>query len=234
MFEERAERLVKRIENARTRMELANHAEALESRAKQLEELAQSVNDALRIRALLHRGGVAVDSQPKTPGLRAFAARLREVAVRDPKALIGSSGEFGQQFKRPLEQFVNGLRVMMVRAWERHVYEHSCQVPSELDVFEKLEGFRQSVRRIRECTRQRDEVRHQLPRSLNDLEHANQTLQQLQEAVAALGDDGIPVPVREFLSLAGRSGAPLESASSDVLDWLREHGLIGQFIVTTR
>ena len=79
------------------------------------------------------------------------------------------------------------------------------------------------------------QLRRRLPQEANDFERAVAIGQELRTTWLTLGEgDGIPEEALELLREAGDRGAPIDRLTSEVVGWLKRHGLEGSLRVVLR
>lgn len=234
MLTEDIDVLIARIEKLRGLQRIASEAEHFETRATQIEQLANDLHSPTETNELLRRNSIGV-SIPRPPmGLITFAENMRQLIETDRSSALSDMDGFGQRFKSPLERLCERLREAATKAWTEHVDKNGPSVNQEmLSVLVKLRGFAESVSRVRGCIAQYEAHRTRTPRSADDIRSFGKALEALTDALGSLGSNELPREFVDFIRRAGLNGVPLDQLTNETLDWLREHELLGQFVVKT-
>lgn len=234
MLTDEIDALTARIEGLRALERIANEAHHFETRAIQIEELANGLNLPTRGNELLRSNGVGM-AAPKPPiGLIALAKNWQQLIENDPAATLSDMDGFAQKFKLPLERYIERVTDAATKAWMEHVDRNAPPVNQEmLSILVKLKGFAESVVRIRNHLSQYQIHRTQTPASADDIRRFGEDLKALKKALSSLGSDELPKELVEFIRRAGLNGVPLDQLDVQTLEWLRGHRLLGQFVVRT-
>jgi hypothetical protein len=226
--------LTARIEKLRGLQRIASDAERFETRVTQIEQLTENLHSPTEAHQLLRSNGIQL-SVPKPPaGLIAFADSLRQSVETDRASALSAMDGLSQRFKVPLERFCQRLTEMATQAWTEHVDRNTPPVNQEmLSVLARLRGFAESVSRVRGCIAQCQAHRTRVPRSSDDIRSLERALEALRNALGSLGSNELPRELLDFIRRAGLNGVPLDQLTDETLGWLREHDLLGQFVVKT-
>lgn len=226
--------LGKRIDAYRELQEIAGECDRFETRAGQLEQVAATLRAPVGAVALLKNSGIDVAVKVSAGGLLATTAEMKQSLATQRSAAVSDTSGFGQKFKKPLEGVCTEIGSAARDAWERHVDATWPTVNREMmNILKKLRGFRESVTKILELDGRKDSHRARLPSSEDDIRQYCDAVRALQDALKSLGSEDLPDHVLRFVRLAGLNGFPLDGLTPEILEWLRSHDLLGQFVVKT-
>ncbi len=234
MLTKEIDALTARIERLRGLQSIANEAEHFETRATQIEQLADALQSPTSTTELLRSNGVALSVPKPTGGLLVFAENLRKSVETDRASVLSDMDGFAQKFRSPLERLCERLQDAATKAWTEHVDKNAPPVNQEmLSILAKLRGFAESVSRVRRGHAQYEAYRTRTPRSGDDIRSFREALVALKDALCSLGSNELPRELVDFIRQAGLSGVPLDQLTDETFDWLRVHELLGQFVIKT-
>jgi len=102
-------------------------------------------------------------------------------------------------------------------------------IPWADDLVSRLEflGFGEELKLVQVTAKEISKFRAKLPDSVSDIEQFQKLAVKYRGATEKVG---LPGFMKEFLQSAG-NGAPLESLTPEVIEWLKEKGLMDRFAV---
>lgn len=234
MLADDIEVLTARIEKLRSDEAIASEAKHFETRAAQIEQLANDLRSATKIVELFRNNRVN-SSVPSPPtGLISFAESMKRLLENDRASVVSDTGGFGQKFKTPLEKYTDRAKSTVTSAWEKHVDKSTPNVNEDmLSVLIKVKGFADSVSTVRKRFTEYRVHRTRTPTCADDICSFDRALEELRKALGSLGSDDLPEEVVNFMRRAGLQGVPLDELSEEIRSWLFEHELLGRFVIKT-
>lgn len=230
-FVARASELRLRIERLGQLRITAVDAEAVSTRAKQLEEAVGPLSELALVVEAFRRRSLAFSLPTVAVASALEAHHERHRAYReDPASVTGQSQDssFRFQYYLPLRNLAPQLRSALMEAWQRYLDEHSPDMQQALlDALATLPGFFSQVEQIRRLHQAVSALREQLPHSEGDIDDARSLVDQLSKLWDALSGEGVDDEIVNFLRAAATStGAPLADFNERIRTWLRVHELL--------
>lgn len=226
--------LGKRIDAYGELQKAAGECQRFETRAKQLEELAARLSVSVGAVALLKSSGIDVAVKVNAGGFLVAAAEMKHSMATQRSAALSDTSGFGQKFKKPLEGVCTEIGSAAADTWKRHV--NGTWPPVNLDimhVLKGLRGFAESVTRVMDLQKCRENFLATPPNSELDIGRYREAVETLQNALRSLGSEDLPDHVLGFMRRAGTGGLPLDELTTETVEWLKAHDLLGQFVVKT-
>jgi hypothetical protein len=171
------------------------------------------------------KGMIAFDFSPKVTPLLEIVSNIKNKFQENPEWIIDNKNFNGKKFQSDLDNLTNLLKQQLSQAWRNYLTRRLPSTKSEfLDLLWRIDTFRETVQTIRNLDRliKRDEF----PKNKEEFDNTEHLIYQLEELWNNLKTSEVPDVVLHFLKAsASQEGAPLNLLTSEVRDWIREHGI---------
>ena len=226
--------LAERIHEFQELEKAAGECDRFETRADQLDQLSSKLDTSVWSVTLLKNCEIDVAVNVSAGGLLATAAEMKRLVETDRASAVSDTSGFGPRFKRPLDDVCAKTEAAAADAWRRHVDATWPRVNQEMmHVLRRVKGFAGSVSTVLDLDGKRERYRAMAPRCEEDIRQYRAAVEALQDALRSLGSDDLPDHVVRFMRRAGTGGLPLDELTTETVDWLKAHDLLGQFVVKT-
>jgi hypothetical protein len=197
-----------------------------DSLGREVDELKQ----ALAGRAVLAKAGLEVPLPTSHEGLRKRAQSLRERFEKDRRAEVLKKG---QVWRTCLEQAGETAKTIAGEVRERwRAYEAEIFTGDTPSAVEKLlaptTANKAAFRRYKAAFGELRQLFRTTPRSEEEISAARLKAHELEEIARAFDFD-VPQEVKSFLEAVLSGGAPLETLTQNVIDWLKENNTHEQY-----
>ena len=139
-----------------------------------------------------------------------------------------------QTFWTPLEAMPKKICNVLEKEWKNYV---ESKIPSDqtdiLEILSKVQGFSDQTTTVHGLFSKMRSLGGQLPKK-GDFELLDTLANQVQQAWESLDVDGLPPTVLDFLKKAHTNGFSLADLNDDVLNWLKEKNLLGQYAIRSK
>jgi hypothetical protein len=232
MLHDKIQSLTKRIENIKELESIAENTEAFQSRAVQLKILADDLSSHTSDIEILKNGKINFETPTPSARVQSRANKMKDSFNEDRKLFLSETHDFAQQFKAPLDGFLERIEKNSLKAWRDYIDINRPEVNTELmGILSQLQGLSKSIEKVQGIIEKIDALKDALPNDLDDFKNLSKLFKELDQAYNALRSDDIDNDTLEFLRQAGREGVPLRQLSKEVHDWLSKNNLIDQFFI---
>jgi hypothetical protein len=211
----------------------ANMVAAVGTRAQMLETALANLRLAGGQRALLQQRGIKVDADVSSAeGFVHHLTVLKAATMDNPSAVT----EGAPKTLNPLRAFTTTLSEASAAAWGRYVSAELPRVGADiLPVLAQVPALKIRVESFRTLQSAALGKANNLPTGGSDFEAFDKAAAACQAAWDALDADSIPVGVTRFIrSATSEAGAPIDSLTDEVSDWLKAHKLAASFTIRAR
>lgn len=131
-----------------------------------------------------------------------------------------------------LKSYIENLKVTLEQqlseSWKSYRDQKMPSTNNEiLNLLAKVEAFKQTVRQIQIIDK---EVKNFIyPKNNAEFAIYERKIEQLKYYWNSLSSDEVPQSVLDFLRAAANQGAPLNILTSEVQDWINQHGISDSF-----
>ena len=213
------------VELGRVDVERANF-EKLSTRASQVRARAGQIEAVVASIARLEAHGVDLGKIPKpSRDLRDKPAALL-AALKSDWATFAKDSLFATSFLNPVEAHTEKIREVAIAAWRAHVDRTVPKINDGLLETLGKAGFASQVARLRDRREMARKLRDGLPASDDVFSMLTALAQEISAVWGQL--EGVPSSVIVFLTKAARREATFQDLTSEVREWLGEHGMIPQ------
>jgi hypothetical protein len=250
MITERAARLIESCKLYVEREGARRQREEYEGLRDGLKEAAASLFPAysttVTLRDLRGNGVPALSPIPQAGQMKTQTVEASAKFAAAPASLVGQNQFQIPGFKRSAVAVARRADEELAVIWARYVDEAVPAAPADLvELFARIPSKRDAAHEVRRLTSEVRLARQRPPRDRQQLDAFAELVGQLSAALAKLfqgrgdGEDGpgrrdMPDRVREFIDQASSvAGAPVTAATAEVLEWLRDAGIIDAFVVRT-
>ena len=178
------------------------------------------------------RGALISGLKTSVIGLQQVVRRLI-IEFRDDRTVI-IAPEKVEFFWTPLKPMPEKVGRELKKVWKGYV---ESKIPSGqaeiLQILSNVQGFADQAGMVKQCRENMRDLGDQLPKQ-EDFLTLDHLTERLTQAWSDLNGDGLPPAVLNFLKKAHMSGISLAELENDVLDWLRDQGLLGRYVIRGR
>ena len=205
--------------------ELAQQAVGIQTRAVELEGLAQRCGTAVARSLTLRAHGVPMAPPPKLAAIARAGRETLEVVDREPAAIINLPGDLRFRFIDEMGGLVRDLDVASLSAWREHV---EAQMPRiDLPLFDALPTVTEQHRtELVKVLQRHQEIIQSAPADEAAYSRLAELVAAARRLVAAVDIDGLPADVRRFVQAVARQSATLDLVTPPVMDWLIARDLV--------
>lgn len=216
------------LQEARNREHLRNRIDQLDGELREaLGELAR----VARFRGECEDNGVPVTRVPAAAELTARLTEYRGRLASAPEQ-VANADDLAKVFshlRSTCQQRTESIRA----DWRRYCEENVPRPQTHyLNLLERSPETEDQARHLRSIESQLQQTVRVDPLERTGVPQLLlQLLAEREEQRAALNVDDLPSDVSAFIDEASRFGAPLQSLTPEIRDWLVEHDLIGGYVV---
>ena len=237
MLLDRANAIVARLARYQTLKQQAQHAQAFETRATQLQRAASGLRGAVQVMKGLKTAGISVGFKMSSKDqIRARTTQLSKGFASDPAFVDDPGFNLQYDYAVPLNGLIDTVKSASLKAWQSHVTKLREQVSSDiLNALRAVPEYRPIVATVQRSQEQIDRIAGTLP---SDIAHASQQLTALtneqHDAWQRLTGGDLPKSVVSFLRASMGDGAELQLLTTEVINWLKARRLDGAFRIKPR
>lgn len=237
MLIDEANRFVARITHYHTLKKQAQHAQAFETRANQLQKAVISLKSAVDCMKALNATGIPVEFKLSSKDkLQARTEQLIHGFASDPAFIEEPGFNLQYEYLIPLNGITDSVKSVTLNAWQSHVATVREQVSTDiLNALRAIPEYRPIVATIQRSQEHINRLAETLP---TDIANATQTLVELsteqREAWKRLTGGNLPKSVISFLRASMGDGADLQLLTAEVIDWLKARKLDSAFRIKAR
>jgi hypothetical protein len=210
------------------------HGQAL---ARRQQAIVAALDRLIRARSAVERLSQSLDGVPPESTAASTATACEHVdawadALDEDLAAALSTDGFARMNDLVL-RVVGELETQASGLWLRFMAQHSTQTSREvLEALANDPGTRSAVLRIERLANQLGAIRERTVPSEDDIVAFLRASGELRDVWSTLNVDGIDPEVVAFLRSANSSrGAPIAALTANVLAWLEQRGVSGQYVV---
>jgi hypothetical protein len=222
-----------RLKKLRTISEGADEAKAIESLRVDLAQLATSVNGLACSRELFCEHEVRLSAISELASTRESVQKARDRFREAPKATTLRQGTRWKSLTEKLQSVANKTKLAQDDDWRRHFDQNffgGLAPAKRAATLAKTPENERALTRYTELYKSFIQYRLKPPTSAENF----QELQLLSQQLTAIKfQEDVPDAVRTFLE-ALSTGAGLHLLSAEVLEWLRDNGLLANYVVRAR
>lgn len=213
-------------------------AEALSRKKNELRTLATKVRVLTERRRLLRQGAVPLSQPPNVESVRKSCVTMLTKFTESPKAATLVDKQRWTKLTGTLAEFTAEEETLQIQAWRDYIGTRLFGgVPPEQrerTILITLPDNQTALARYKLLYAQFLRYRAEVPRTTDELEGVREISNQLSE-IRFVENQDVPSAVRQFFNATSSgSGANLELLTTEVLDWLRENGMLKNFAVRAR
>ena len=232
-FIQRAQELARKIPELKKLQDERHRLEQYEAHKEKLVAMTSVLAGLAFIAQELRVRGVEISGFKRpVQGMLSETMRVVDAFKKDRGVIIAP--ETIETFWHPLEGMPGRVKNVLEKVWKEYV---QAKIPSGqteiLDILSKVQGFQVQVATVKKLRTDMSELGQKLPDE-EDLEILDTLTEQVKHAWNELNGDGLPLAVLVFLKKAHTTGISLADLDSEVLEWLRNHSLMGKYVVRGR
>ncbi|MFC1482246.1 hypothetical protein ACFL51_00410 [Myxococcota bacterium] len=213
----------------------ASNTDAVETRARQLSQLAKRL-DGLRMAVdLLHDLECRVAHHEVHAEWIDYAKNLSNLVQSDINAVARSQSDIKQVFIEPVSSFTDQAEETTRAEWEKWINIQAPLQPLKvLEVLKQLSSLSHSIERVEKYRTKLEALGSDLPTSSDEIALVRDNAESLGLAWAEVTKGEIPVLIHQFLDRVGNNEALLSDVDDAVREWLDENGLLSEFAVVPK
>lgn len=230
MIVDEARALVVLADRRTSLRQLVADAKKFATRQAQISSALARLRTVAEKASLFKTEGIGVPPVPASLTQVAQAVSQTNAAfVADHNAALGQIGDLEKRLADFVDLFSNSVE----SAWASYV-RGKTRVGNEalLTVLEKIPDFKATVRKVRALTKDLQELAGVAPATSVVLQAFHSTVDAIAGEWEALGSDGVPQTIVDFLRLAvSVEGASLETflVDAEIAKWLRDKKVMSAF-----
>ena len=225
---ERANAIRAEVERLPSLRQAATNAQAVTTRADQLEKLASELRTRTARFQLFQDQGLRPHIVRERPETLLAMTRMHRSKFEDDRSSIAADPEdsgLKWSYRDELSRLIRSIDRALDGAW-RH-YVDSLTPPgldTQLELLGNAGALADQIVRMRELGNALKEARSQTARDVSAFERVKGSAEALSGLWGTLSE--IPVDVRAFMASASAGGAPVDALTPDVRTWLEENGFL--------
>ena len=225
---ERANAIRAEVERLPSLRQEATNAEAVTTRADQLEKLASDLRTRTARFQLFQDQGLVPHIVRERPETLLAMTRMHRSRFEDDRSSIAADPEdsgLKWRYRDELSRLIHSIDRALDDAWRHYV---DSLIPAGLDSQLELLGnagvLADQIVRMRELGDELKEARSNTASDTSAFELAKGSAGELRGLWETLS--GIPADVRAFIAAASTDGAPIDALTPAVRTWLEENGFL--------
>lgn len=235
MLVARLQEVTQAISELRSLEQQATDAEALSTRARQLEDPSMQLHILAQITQAFQQRGIWPAFNRRQLAAVAKEVEAAAVAYHDAPQRIADANEQRYTLWEPLKTLPGQVKDTLLQAWQDYIATALPeQNPELLQTLGQLPGFKEPVEQIRRLQREVEDMRRRLPQSPDEMDRVTVSAAELRAAWQQLPTGGIPADVHDFLTAAVMGNARLSQLTNSVLEWLRTNNLINDVRISLK
>ena len=225
---ERANAIRAEVERLPSLRREATNAEAVTTRADQLEKLASDLRTRTARLQLFRDQGLGPHIVRERPEALLTMTRVHRTKFEDDRSSIAADPEdsgLKWRYRDELSRLIHSIDRALDDAW-RH-YVDSLTPPgldTQLELLGNAGALADQIARMRELGDELKEAQSQTATDVSAFERAKRSAEALSGLWGTLSE--IPVDVRAFMAAASTDGAPVDALTPEVRTWLEQNGFI--------
>lgn len=222
----RANALARSADKVVALRQLESDAEGLQTRSDDVSKMAAALERLARAASVMTEAGVSTGiNQDRVRGIRQAAEIVASKFGQDPRSAVNPDPDSRNMFWERVEGLTQLVETSLLVKWKAHQDAVLPTIEAEIvNVLAMVPGAREGVTRLRAAMNEARSLAA-LPQSPAEVAKLTEVAGQAEEAIASLGADSVPEPVRRFLHAASADEATLADVTEDVAKWLEAWGL---------
>ncbi|MEA5506976.1 hypothetical protein VB735_28560 [Halotia wernerae UHCC 0503] len=225
MLLEKSQELVELSQRKKSLQSFAANLQIIQTRQKQITEAVAAIKLLVEaLKAFRQRGINNIDLTHKVESILSFVINAEDNLQNNPHWILDNKNFKGNILKSNIDSLKTTLEQQLSEAWKRYRDQQMPSTNNEiLNLLAKVEAFKNTVRDIQIIDREIQNVIY--PKNNAEFAVYERKIEQLKYYWNSLSSDEVPEAVLHFLRAAANQGAPLNIFTSEVQDWINQHGI---------
>ncbi|HYX18643.1 MAG TPA: hypothetical protein VE944_30610 [Nostoc sp.] len=225
MLLEKSQELIELSQRKKSLQSSAANLQIIQTRQKQITDALASIHPLVEaLKAFRQRGINNIDLTQKADSILSFVINAEENLQNNSDWILDNKNFKGNILKSNVENLKTTLEQQLSEAWKSYRDQQMPSTNNEiLNLLAKVEAFKQTVLQIQIIDREIKNVIY--PKNNADFVVYEHKIEQLKYHWNSLSSDEVPQAVLHFLRAAANQGAPLNFLTSEVQDWINQHGI---------
>lgn len=225
MLLEKSQELVELSQRRKSLQNFAGNLQIIQTRQKQITDALATIQPLVEaLKAFRQRGINNINLTQNVESILSFVINAEENLQNNPDWILDNKNFKGNFLKSNIESLKTTLERQLSEAWKSYCDQQMPTTNNEiLSLLAKVEAFKQTVLQIQIIDKKIKNVIY--PKNYADFTICDREIEQLKYYWNSLSSDEVPEAVLHFLRAAANQGAPLNLLTSEVQDWINQHGI---------
>ncbi|MBD2200617.1 MULTISPECIES: hypothetical protein [Calothrix] len=225
MLLDKAQELIEVSQRKKSLQNFAANLQIIQTRRTQINVAIATIQPLVEaLTAFRQRGINNIDLSQKAEFILNFINNIEDNLQKDSEFILDNKKFQGNILKSQVDNLKNALEQQLSEAWESYRDQQMPNTKNEiLTLLAKVEAFKQTVLQIQIIDREIKSITY--PKNNADFVVYERKIEQLKYHWNSLSSDEVPEAVLHFLRAAANQGAPLNLWTSEVKDWIDQHGI---------
>ncbi|MHC5916394.1 MAG: hypothetical protein ACYTXE_36660 [Nostoc sp.] len=229
MLLEKSQELIELSQRKKSLQSFAANLQIIQTRQKQITDALATIQPLVEaLKAFRQRGIDNIDLTQKADSILSFVINAENNLQNDSEWILDNKNFKGNILKSHVENIKATLEQQLSESWKSYRDQQMPSTNNEiLNLLAKVEAFKNTVRDIQIIDREIKNVIY--PKNNAEFAVYERKIEQLKYYWNSLSSDEVPEAVLHFLRAAANQGAPLNFLTSEVQDWINQHGISDSF-----
>ncbi len=225
MLLEKSQELIELSQKKQALRKNLDNLQIIQTRQKQITDALASIQPLVEaLKAFRQRGINNIDLTHKAESILSFVINAEENLQKNPDWILENKNFKGSFLNSNINSLKTTLEQQLSEVWKSYRDQQMPSTNNEiLNLLAKVEAFKQTVLQIQIIDKKIKNVIY--PKNNADFTICEREIEQLKHAWDSLSSDEVPEAVLHFLRAAANQGAPLNLLTSEVQDWINQHGI---------
>ncbi|PHM10110.1 hypothetical protein [Nostoc sp. 'Peltigera malacea cyanobiont' DB3992] len=225
MLLEKSQELVELSQRRKSLQNFVGNLKTIQTRQKQIADALATIQPLVEaLKAFRQRGINNIDLTHKAESILSFVMNAEENLQNNSEWILDNKNFKGNILKSHIENLKATLEQQLSEVWKSYRDQQMPSTNNEiLNLLAKVEAFKQTVLQIQIIDKKIKNVIY--PKNNADFTICEREIEQLKYYWNSLSSDEVPEAVLHFLRAAANQGAPLNLLTSEVQDWINQHGI---------
>ena len=225
MLLEKSQELIELSQKKQALRKNLDNLQIIQTRQKQITDAFASIQPLVEaLKAFRQRGINNIDLTHKAESILSFVINAEENLQKNPDWILENKNFKGSFLNSNMNSLKTTLEQQLSEVWKSYRDQQMPSTNNEiLNLLAKVEAFKQTVLQIQIIDKKIKNVIY--PKNNADFTICEREIEQLKYYWNSLSSDEVPEAVLHFLRAAANQGAPLNLLTSEVQDWINQHGI---------
>lgn len=225
MLLEKSQELIDLSQHRKSLQNFVGYLKTIQTRQKQIADALATIQPLVEaLKAFRQRGINNIDLTQKVESILSFVINAEENLQNNSEWILDNKNFKGNILKSNIDSLKTTLEQQLSEAWKSYRDQQMPSTNNEiLNLLAKVEVFKNTVRDIQIIDREIKNVIY--PKNNAEFAVYERKIEQLKYYWNSLSSDEVPEAVLHFIRAAANQGAPLNLLTSEVQDWINQHGI---------